>query len=113
MAAAYPLTFSVKDTELAVLHHPESTLWILEFKNGDDSRLNGDMCSKAITPALDIVEKEWRAGWRVAQKNKNAAKGAGSGALIIVGRLDQQKFFSNGFDFQQVMSTPGLGFITS
>jgi Delta3-Delta2-enoyl-CoA isomerase len=111
--ANYPVTFSAEESELVTLHHPEPALWILELKNGVDSRLTGDMCQKAIIPALNVVEKDWRAGWRAAQKSKTKDKGVGAGALIIIGRMDQQKFFSNGFDYEQVINTPGLGFIYS
>lgn len=45
-------------------------------------------------PALDIVEKEWRASHTAASKSGDK-KGA-HGALIISGKVDQDKFFSNG-----------------
>ncbi|KAG8991155.1 hypothetical protein FRB90_001457 [Tulasnella sp. 427] len=94
---------------LGALHRPTPNIWVLELKNGSDNRLTGVVCTKVIIPALDIVEKEWRIGRNKALKADDKA-GAG-GALIIVGRLDQDKFFSNGFDFSEVMKTPGLGFI--
>ena len=45
-------------------------------------------------PALDIVEREWRAQLRTALQNND--KEGGKGSLIIVGKRDQDKFFSNG-----------------
>lgn len=41
-------------------------------------------------PALDIVEREWR------KQRQTAHEDAGKGALIIVGKRYQDKFFSNG-----------------
>jgi hypothetical protein len=49
-----------------------------------------------INPALDAVERHWREQWRAVQKSKD--KSSGNGAVIIVGRRDQDKFFSNGGD---------------
>ena len=45
-------------------------------------------------PAFDMVEREWR-GQLHAAKQSNDKEG-GKGSLIIVGRRDQDKFFSNG-----------------
>ena len=69
------------------------------MQNGEDNRLTHALVNKALKPALDIVEKEWRETFRVAQKKGPASKDAtkdGRGALIIVGKMDQDKFFSNG-----------------
>ena len=76
---------------LGALHRPTPNIWVLELKNGVDNRLTGVVCTKVITPALDIVEKEWRIARNKALKADDKA-GAG-GALIIVGSLDQNKFF--------------------
>jgi hypothetical protein len=70
------------------------SLWIIELHNGHDNRLTADLIHKGIMPALDIVEREWRERQRVALKSKALEKG--KGALIIVGKRDQDKFFSNG-----------------
>ncbi|KAG8921962.1 hypothetical protein FRC01_014680 [Tulasnella sp. 417] len=94
---------------LGALHRPTPNIWVLELKNGVDNRLTGVVCTKVIAPALDIVEKEWRVARNKALKEDDKA-GAG-GAFIIVGKLDQDKFFSNGFDYPEVIKTPGLGFI--
>jgi Delta3-Delta2-enoyl-CoA isomerase len=65
--------------------------------NGVDNRLTENLIEKALKPALDAVEKEWREVWRASkEKGKNAAKDEGKGSLIIVGRRTQDKFFSNG-----------------
>lgn len=69
-------------------------LWIIELHNGQDNRLTADLVDHGLKPALDIVEKEWRTLWRAAQKAKD--KDGGKGALIIIGKQDQDKFFSNG-----------------
>ena len=70
------------------------TVWQIELHNGADSRLTRDLVEGALKPALDIVEREWRAGWRAAVASK--AKDEGAGALVIVGNRAQDKFFSNG-----------------
>ena len=69
-------------------------MWIIELHNGDENRLTEQMIETAIKPALNIVERDWRATWRAATKAKD--KEGGKGALIIVGKRDQDKFFSNG-----------------
>jgi len=65
--------------------------------NGHDNRLTPELVNNGLKPALDAVEKHWRDEWRIAQAAKD--KDGGKGAVIIVGRLDQDKFFSNGLDF--------------
>ena len=62
--------------------------------NGDDSRLTTRMFVEGLQPALDIVERDWREGWRRAKATKD--KNGGHGALIMVGKRSQDKFFSNG-----------------
>jgi hypothetical protein len=52
------------------------------------------LINDALKPALRVVEREWRKE-RAEGKSKND-KNAGVAALVIVGRLDQEKFFSNG-----------------
>lgn len=75
-------------------HLAKPSLWIIELHNGQDNRLTHELINKAVMPALDIVEREWRVQRRTALETKNAE--GGKGALIIVGRRDQDKFFSNG-----------------
>ena len=53
-----------------------------------------EFVNKGIMPALDEVERQWRAQWGKANETKK--KELGKGALIFVGRRDQDKFFSNG-----------------
>lgn len=69
--------------------------------NGEDNRLTHDLINRALKPALDIVEAEWRESWRAAQslsrkKSDVAAGKDGRGALILIGNRSQNKFFSNG-----------------
>jgi hypothetical protein len=52
------------------------------------------LINDAFKPALQIVEREWRKE-RAEGRAKND-KNAGAAALVIVGSLDQEKFFSNG-----------------
>ena len=54
---------------------------------------------------MDVVEREWREGWRKAQGVKD--KIGGEGAVIIVGRKDQDKFFSNG-ELSSSCTNPGF-----
>ena len=70
------------------------SLWIIELHSSHDNRLTSDLIHKGIMPALDIVEREWRERQRAALKSKTLE--GGKGALIIVGKRDQDKFFSNG-----------------
>jgi Delta3-Delta2-enoyl-CoA isomerase len=70
------------------------SIWIIELHNGQDNRLTETMVTDGLMPALDAVEKSWREKWRAARAASDA--NAGGGALIIVGRRDQDKFFSNG-----------------
>lgn len=77
-----------------ILSSAKPSLWIIELHNGEDNRLTLELVDNGLKPALDTVEREWRKQWRAAQNAKNSE--AGKGALIIVGRKDQDKFFSNG-----------------
>jgi hypothetical protein len=52
------------------------------------------LINDAFKPALQIVEREWRKE-RAEGRAKND-KNAGAAALVIVGSLHQDKFFSNG-----------------
>lgn len=52
------------------------------------------LINDAFKPALQIVEREWRK--ERAEGKAKQDKNAGTTALVIVGRLDQEKFFSNG-----------------
>lgn len=72
----------------------QPSLWIIELHNGEDSRLTKTLVDDAFKPALNAVEKHWREQWRAAKKAKD--KKAGGGALIITGKRNQDKFFSNG-----------------
>jgi hypothetical protein len=52
------------------------------------------LINDAFKPALQIVEREWRKEREEGKAKKD--ENAGAAALVIVGRLDQEKFFSNG-----------------
>lgn len=84
-----PTNVLIKNDQLAKPH-----LWVIELHNGQDSRLTATLVNKGLRPSLDIVEKHWRERWRKAWDVGD--KEGGRGALIIVGRRDQDKFFSNG-----------------
>ncbi|KAF5342146.1 hypothetical protein D9611_001606 [Ephemerocybe angulata] len=104
---AAPITYPANaSTPLLELTRPKPDLWVIELKNGQDNRLATDFVNKSIKPALDEVERQWRAQWGEAQKTKK--KELGNGALIIVGRKDQDKFFSNGLDFENAIKDPNF-----
>jgi hypothetical protein len=67
----------------------------LELHNGEDSRLTDTLINEGLRPALDVVEKEWRVS-QAKWQGPSSKSQEGSGALIIVGKRDQDKFFSNG-----------------
>jgi hypothetical protein len=78
------------------LNYPTAkpSLWMIELHNGQDNRLTQALIKDGLMPALNAVEKSWREEWRAAKAAD--VKNGGRGALIIVGRRDQNKFFSNG-----------------
>ena len=70
---------------------------MIELHNGVHNVLGLTFINDAIRPALDVVEGEWRRSVKAAKaKGKSAAPGEGNGAVIIIGKRDQNKFFSNG-----------------
>jgi len=102
---SYPVKFPAGTNEpILTVTNPKQSLWLIELHNGEDNRLTVAMIDHALRPALDVVEKHWREQWRAAQnvKGKEGAKGA----LIIVGKQSQNKFFSNGFDFPNILKNP-------
>ncbi|KAJ7028430.1 ClpP/crotonase-like domain-containing protein [Mycena alexandri] len=100
--SSYPLGFPAENP-LVTLTHPKDTIWIIELHNGVDNRLTPALIDGALKPALDAVEGHWRTQWRAVQQQENAKdKSGGNGALIIVGKRSQDKFFSNGLDLTQV-----------
>ena len=70
------------------------TVWQIELHNGVDNRLVKTLINDALQPALQTVEREWREERAEGRARKD--NDAGTAALVIVGRLDQEKFFSNG-----------------
>jgi len=86
-----PLPRDVENSKaLGTIHHPTDVLWHLEMHNGLDNRLTSVFIDGVLLEALNIVERDWRHGTK-----ENGAPGA----LIISGKQDQAKFFSNGLDF--------------
>ncbi|KAG8804911.1 hypothetical protein FRC17_005832 [Serendipita sp. 399] len=82
-------------------------VWVIELHSGEDNRLTEEMCVTALGPALVMVEAQWRDSWRISFNDKNdTEKRGGYGALIIVSNRTQNKFFSNGFDFQTLLTKP-------
>ncbi|TFK72961.1 ClpP/crotonase [Pluteus cervinus] len=101
---AYPISLPAGNP-LITLIHPNSYTWLIELHNGQDSRLTVELVDHGLKPALDIVERHWRENRKnVGPKNPEEGKGS----LIIVGRRDQDKFFSNGLDFPNVIKNPGF-----
>ncbi|KAH8118221.1 ClpP/crotonase [Phellopilus nigrolimitatus] len=88
----------------------EPCLWIIEMHNGEDNRLTRYLIDNALKPALDIVEREWKASQLTCHSSSGAtnASSDGRGALIITGKRSQNKFFSNGLDFASVVKDPGF-----
>ncbi|KAG1821841.1 ClpP/crotonase-like domain-containing protein [Suillus subaureus] len=95
---SFPLSLPTTDPLLTITH-PQQDIWIIELHGGQDSRLTTRMIDEALRPALDVVEHNWCA---MRDKQANDGVDEGGGALIIVGRRDQDKFFSNGFDYETV-----------
>ncbi|KAG6854391.1 putative secondary metabolism biosynthetic enzyme [Blastosporella zonata] len=106
---SYPLSLPAEDP-LLTLTHPKPSLWIIELHNGVDNRLTHALIDRGLKPALDTVERDWREQWRLAQQSTD--KTGGKGALIIVGRRDQDKFFSNGLDFPNAVADPNFWPVT-
>ncbi|KAJ7116365.1 ClpP/crotonase-like domain-containing protein [Mycena epipterygia] len=96
---SYSLSLPAQGPLLTVTH-PKDTIWVIELHNGADNRLTPDLIDLGLKPALDVVERHWREQWRAVQNSKD--KSAGNGAVIIVGRKEQDKFFSNGLDLTLV-----------
>lgn len=85
---SYPISLPLgADESLATLHHPSKEIWELEMHNGYDNRFSPLVVTDVLGKALDIVERDWRAG---------TTEPGAPGAFIISGKHDQCKFFSNG-----------------
>ncbi|TDL16981.1 ClpP/crotonase [Rickenella mellea] len=110
MSDAYPHHLPAGSPLLTVTHDATRPwLWTIELHNGEDNRLTDTLINKALKPALDVVEKDWRAAWRAAQgAGKGGEAEGGEGALIIVGKKSQDKFFSNGLDFANSSKDPNF-----
>ncbi|KAF9064176.1 ClpP/crotonase-like domain-containing protein [Rhodocollybia butyracea] len=103
----YPLSLPAGNP-LITLSHPKKSLWVIELHNGQDSLLTHELINQGLKPALNAVEKTWRESWRLHNKDQQANKDEGKGTLIVVGRKDQDKFFSNGLDFANSQEDPNF-----
>lgn len=74
--------------------------------NGEDSRLTTRLIDDALRPALDVVERHWENNRLAGSQHPDPKSNDGEGALIIVGKRDQDKFFSNGFVYDSVKNDP-------
>ena len=80
---------------------------MIELHNGVHNVLTLTFINNAIRPALDVVEEEWRKSVKAAKaKGKSAALDEGKGAVIIIGKRGQNKFFSNGKVDLSMLSRP-------
>jgi len=102
---SYPLSLPAS-APLLTLTNPKPSLWVIELHNGQDSRLTDTLINHGLMPALNAVEKHWREQWSEAKAQKS--QDAGGGALIIVGKNGQDKFFSNGLDFVNASKDPSF-----
>ncbi|KAF8332626.1 ClpP/crotonase [Cantharellus anzutake] len=97
--ASYPITLpSSPGNPLATLTHPDSEIWELELHHGQDNRITPEFVD-VLGKALDLVEKDWRSG---------TTEDGAPGALVIVGKKSQNKFFSNGLDFVNTSKDRGF-----
>jgi len=78
-------------TPLLTLTRPSPIVWQIELHNGPDNRLVKTLINDALKPALQTVEREWRK--ESAEGKARKEKDAGAAALVIVGPLNQEKFF--------------------
>jgi len=107
MSLTFPLELPAGyQTPFLTLSRPSPVVWQIELHNGVDNRLVKPLINEALRPALQIVEREWRKERAEGKAKKD--KNAGTAALVIVGRLTQEKFFSNGFDYPSVSGDPGF-----
>ncbi|KDQ15244.1 hypothetical protein BOTBODRAFT_31897 [Botryobasidium botryosum FD-172 SS1] len=90
----FNLPAGTSSAPLAIVTHPTPTLWVIELRHGADNRITTHLLLDVLTPALDAVEQDWRA----TRGPEEGARWA-PGALVIIGALDQDKFFSNGLDY--------------
>jgi len=97
---SYPIKLPLgSSAPLATLRHPTPIIWELEMHHGVDNRLNHEVMEKVFLKGLDLVEKDWRS---------STTEDGAPGALIIIGKKTQQKFFSNGLDYEN--TSKDLGF---
>ncbi|KAI0787879.1 ClpP/crotonase [Fomes fomentarius] len=102
---SYPVSFP-DNNPLVTVTNPSASTWVIELHNGADNRLTDTLLTKALKPALDVVEKHWWDNWRTGQAKKDES--LCKGAVILVGNRKQDKFFSNGLDFANATKDPSF-----
>ena len=66
----------------------------------------GDLAHESqLNPALDDIEREWRADRR---QELDGGPGTGKAALMTVGLRDRDRFFSNGLNLDLAIQTEGF-----
>jgi len=81
---------------LVIVSLPEPGIYLVEFRNPPDNRLLPKFVNDSVLPALDAIELAWR-----KSENKEAA-------LITVGDLQQNRFYSNGLDPKSAFPDPNF-----
>ncbi|KAH7106534.1 ClpP/crotonase [Auriculariales sp. MPI-PUGE-AT-0066] len=94
---SYPVRLP-SDAPVVTVTQPSPYQWVLELHNGADNRLGERVLREGLGPALDLIERDWRESTAKLRKAKDEKAGAGS--LIITGQ--QEKFFSNGFELEDI-----------
>lgn len=98
--ASYPISLPLNSKQsLATLTHPENEIWELEMHHGVDNRITAEFINETLGVALDIVEKDWRSG---------TLENGAPGALVLTGKKSQNKFFSNGLDYENTSKDSGF-----
>ncbi|KAH9945289.1 ClpP/crotonase [Epithele typhae] len=102
---SYPARFPADSPSITVTN-PSPSTWVIEMHNGADNRMTEKFITHGLLPALDTVERHWRENWRagVAKKQPEMCHGA----LMIVGNRKQDKFFSNGLDWDNLIKDPNF-----
>ncbi|CAH7666965.1 ClpP/crotonase-like domain-containing protein [Phakopsora pachyrhizi] len=102
-------------------HYPSSTLtkpekypgvFLLELHDRPDNRLREEFILSSIIPALDDVEREFRASQLGILQPQTADSSGwksplspGRFALVTCGPLDKNRFYSNGLDLSEAFSS--------
>jgi len=98
----YPANATNAKDALATLTHwrandNQTVIYQLELHNRPDNRLTPALVDGAILPALNDVERAWRAD-RAGELIDGP--GTGQAALITCGAIDAHRFYSNGLNLE-------------